>query len=117
MQESAGLQGSYLFALLVYAVGRFIIAPAEGRLKSYRQNMEHEKDQPPQHPTDGADEYGEDVDGDGRRKDQVRQEDKDYPEDPVDDEPGQRESFAPRQGQEGHQRYHEYEYDEFHRAP
>ena len=60
----------------------------QGHLKSYRQNVEHEEDQPPQHPTDGADEYGEDVDGDRGRKDQVRQEDEDYTEDPVNSEPG-----------------------------
>ncbi len=52
---------------------------ADGDSESDLQKMKYEDDQPPQYPTYGADEYGEDIDGYIVRKDQVSQEDEEHP--------------------------------------
>ena len=49
--------------------------------------MEYEDKQPSHYPADGANEYGDEVDGDARRENDVRQKDEHYPEESVDDEP------------------------------
>ena len=49
--------------------------------------MKYEDDQPSHYPTDSADKYGDEIDGDVVHKDKVRQEDENHPEDPVDDKP------------------------------
>jgi hypothetical protein len=77
--------------------------------------MEYQDDQPSEHPTDCADEYGEQVDGYVIRQNEVRQQEEDHPYDPVDYKVPQ-ETRATRQHEQD-DCYNQYEYDEFHRPP
>lgn len=70
--------------------------------------MEYQDDQPPNHTTDRADEYGEQVDGYVIRQNEVRQEEENHPHDPVYDEPPQVASTAGKHQQYDY--YHQYEY-------
>jgi hypothetical protein len=62
--------------------------------------------------TDRTDEYGEHVDGYVVSKNQVRKEQEDHSDDPIDDELPQI-TPASRQEEQDYY-YHQYEYDEFH---
>src|SRR5215218_674195 len=50
-----------------------------GNVESYPQQIEHHNDQPPNHTTYDANEYGDEVDGNRWRNDQVRQEQEYHP--------------------------------------
>ncbi len=77
--------------------------------------MEYQDDQPSNYPADRTDEYGEQVDGYVVGKNQVRQEQENQPDDPIDDELPQI-TRTSRQQEQDH--YHnQYEYDEFHYPP
>ena len=76
--------------------------------------MEHQDDQPSNYPTDRTDEYGEHVDGYVVGKNQVRKEQEDHSDDPINDELPQI-TPASRQEEQDHY-YHQYEYDEFHHS-
>ena len=89
--------------------------PLRRDIKRYTQQVEDQDDQPSNHPTDSADEYGEQVDGYVVGENQVRKEQEDYSDDPIDDELPQI-TPAPRQEEQDHYN-HQYEYDEFHRSP
>jgi hypothetical protein len=80
--------------------------------KTYAQHMEDQDDQPSEYPTDGTDEYGEQVNRYVVGKNQVGQEEENQPNDPIDDELPQK-TPAPRQ-QEQDDYYHQYEYDYLH---
>src|SRR5215207_7609480 len=58
-------------------------------VESYTQQMKYQDDQPSNYPTDRADEHGEQVDGSVVCKNQVRQEQENHSDDPIDDEPPQ----------------------------
>jgi hypothetical protein len=76
--------------------------------------MQYQDDQPSNHPADRADEYGQHVDGYVVSKNEVRKEQEDHPEDPINDELSQ---VTPASRQEQQDRYyHQYEYDEFHHS-
>jgi hypothetical protein len=77
--------------------------------------MEYQDDQPSNHPTDRADEYGEQIDGYVVRKNEVRQEEQNHPHDPVDDEMPQETPAARQHKQDDYD--HQYEHDEFHNYP
>ena len=74
--------------------------------------MEYQDDQPSNHTTDRADEYGEQVDGYVIRQNEVRQQEENHPHDPVDDELPQVASAAGKHQQ--YYYYYEYEYYYFH---
>jgi hypothetical protein len=84
-------------------------------VEGYTQQMEYQDDQPSNYPTDRADEYREQVDGYVVGENQVRQEQENQPDDPIDDELPQ---ITPTSRQQKQDHYHnQYEYDEFHHPP
>jgi hypothetical protein len=74
--------------------------------------MEYQDDQPSNHTTDRADDYGEQVDRYVIRQNEVRQEEENHPHDPVDDELPQVASAAGKHQQ--YYYYYEYEHYYFH---
>jgi hypothetical protein len=77
--------------------------------------MEYQDDQPSNHTTNSADEHGEHVDGYVVRQNKVRQQQENYPYNPVDDEVPQVASAAGKHQQDYY--HHQYEYDYFHQLP
>jgi hypothetical protein len=71
--------------------------------------MEYQDDQPSNHPTDRANKYGEQVDGYVIRQNEVRQQEENHTNDPVDDKVPQI-TCSPRQYEQD-DNYHQYEYD------
>jgi len=57
----------------------------ESSLKGYLQQVEHHDDQPSDYPTDGAEQYGDEVDGYVVLKKHVRQEEENLSDEAVDD--------------------------------
>src|SRR5215203_6122662 len=76
---------SYYFGLPVFSIlGNWVVYPLSkkryyGNVESYPQQIEHHNDQPPYHTTYDANEYGDEVDGNRWRNDQVRQEQEHHP--------------------------------------
>src|SRR5215218_4693432 len=60
-----------------------------GNVESYPQQREHHNDQPPNHTTYDANKYGDEVDGNRWRNDQVRQEQEYHPNHAIDAQPHQ----------------------------
>ncbi len=77
--------------------------------------MKHQDEQPSEHPTDGTDKYGEQVNGYVVSKNEVSQEEENQPYDPIDDELTQKTPASRQQEQDNY--YHHYEYDKFHCSP
>ena len=78
--------------------------------------MEDQDDQPSDHSPYGANKHGDDVDGNRRRNEEVRQKEEYYSYEGVDDESSQLPSPSPPQEEQGRQHQNDDEYRRFHGA-
>src|SRR5215208_2834221 len=89
MRDRIGSENKRLRALFTelprrLILGNWVVYPLSkkryyGNVESYPQQIEHHNDQPPNHTTYDTNEYGDEVDGNRWRNDQVRQEQEYHP--------------------------------------
>ena len=76
--------------------------------------MKHQDDQPSEYSADSTDQYGDEVDGDIVLKKQIRQEEEDQPDHPVDDK--SLHGSRPRYQKQNYQYNQDDEDDRLHKA-